>query len=77
MKVKNLDVKVTYRVGLSDVEVSDELYEALQHLGDYGEISCDLIDADEQIEMAFEWLEDNIRETDAYDMEYEITDMED
>lgn len=29
MKIKELNVKVTYYVGLRDVEVSDDLYKAL------------------------------------------------
>ena len=77
MKVKNLDVKVTYHVGLSDIEVSEELYEALQHIADCGEISCGLVTSDKQSHTAMEWLGDNICEADACNWEYEITDMED
>ncbi|RRD01971.1 hypothetical protein [Prevotella sp. OH937_COT-195] len=76
MKIKDLQVKVIYRVGLSDVEVSDELYEALQYLADHGMTRGDLVSADEQITTAIEWLEDNICETDAYEWKYEIEDME-
>lgn len=45
-KIKDLTVKVTYTVGLSDVEVSDEVYAALQHLADRGEATsrqCNLM----------------------------------
>ena len=77
MKVKELYVKVTYYVGLSDVEVSDEVYEALQHMADRGEISCGLVTLDKQIDTALEWLGDNIQESDACNWEYEITEMED
>ncbi len=74
--IKELTVKVTYYVGLSDVEVSDELYEALLHMADRGEISCDSAGSDEQIDTAIEWLGDNIREDDACSWEYEITDID-
>lgn len=77
MKVKDLYVKVTYHVGLSDVEVSDELYEALQHFADHGEVSCNYAGSDELIDIAMEWLGDNIQEADACNCDYEITDMED
>ncbi len=77
MKVKDLYVKVTYYVGLSDVEVSEELYEALQHMAECGEINCNLVTLDKQIDTAIEWLGDNIQETDAHNWEYEITNMED
>lgn len=71
-KIKDLTVKVTYTVGLSDVEVSDEVYEALQYLADRGETSCDIVDADEQVETAFEWLSNHIHEDDALDWNYEV-----
>lgn len=76
MKIKNLYVKVIYHVGLSDVEVSDELYEALQHLADCGTTSDTFLGLDEQVNTATEWLGDNICEDDACDLEYEITDMD-
>lgn len=76
MKIKDLYVKVTYYVGLSDVEVSDELYESLQHMADCGEISCDSADSDDQIDTAIEWLRDNILEDDACNWEYEVTDID-
>lgn len=77
MKIKDLYVKVTYHVGLSDVEVSDEVYAALQHFADRGAVCNDFSGSDEQIDTAFEWLGDNIQEADACDWEYEIIDMED
>ena len=72
MTIKDLTVKVTYTVGLSDVEVSDKVYEALQYLADRGETNCNLVDADEQIGTAFEWLTDHIHERDALDWNYEV-----
>lgn len=34
--IKDLTVKVTYTVGLGDVEVSDEVFEQLDKMADYG-----------------------------------------
>lgn len=76
MKIKELKVKFTYYLGLRDVEVSDELYEALQHMAEYGSIDCGLVTLDKQIDAAMEWLGNNIPEDDACNWEYEITDME-
>ncbi len=73
--IKDLTVKVTYTVGLSDVQVSDEVYEALDHLADLGETNCDHVDDDEYIGTAFEWLINHIHESDACDWNYEV-DME-
>lgn len=77
MKVKELCVKVTYHVSLSNVEVSDEIYEAMQHMAECGEINCGIVTLDKQIDTAIEWLGDNIQEADACNWEYEITNMED
>lgn len=69
--IKDLTVRVKYTVGLGDVEVSDEVYEALQNLADRGEMNCDFVD-DKQVETAFEWLSDHIHEDDAIDWNYEV-----
>ena len=71
-KIKDLTVKVTYTVGLSDVEVNDNIYDALQNLADRGETGCDLVDFDEQVGTAFEWRSDHIHEDDAFDWNYEV-----
>lgn len=60
MKIKELNVKVTYYVGLRDVEVSDDLYKALQHMAECREINCGLVTMDKRIDAAMEWLGDNI-----------------
>lgn len=72
MTIKDLTVKVTYTVGLSDVEVSEDVYKALDALADRGETNRDLVDEDEQIGRAFEWLSDHIHESDALDWNYEV-----
>lgn len=76
-RIKDLTVTVTYTVGLSDVEVNEKVFDALKALADRGCVHCDLVDRDEQVGIAFEWLGDNICEADACNWEYEITDMED
>ncbi|MDO4881118.1 MAG: hypothetical protein Q3983_07545 [Capnocytophaga sp.] len=68
--IKNLTVKVTYCVGLIDVEVPDEVYEELDKMADYGfSVSDSEIS---KFPNAFDWLSDNIRERDAMDWEYEV-----
>ena len=43
--IKDLTVRVKYTVGLGNVEVSDEVYEALQNLADRGEMTCDFVES--------------------------------
>ena len=68
--IKNLYVKVTYTVGLGDVEVSDEVFEQLEQMADYG-FSVEDCESSKYPE-AFDWLSDNIRERDAMDWAYEV-----
>lgn len=72
--IKDLTIKVTYIVGLDNVEVSDEVYDALsQCYYNGGDVSPNGMTGEEAI--AAEWLNDNIRESDAMDWEYEINDF--
>lgn len=68
--IKDLNVTVTYTVGLGGVEVPDEVFEQLDKMAKYG-ITIGLGNTDEY-EEAFGWLIDNIREDDAMDWEYEV-----
>lgn len=68
--IRNLYVKVTYTVGLGDVEVSDEVFEQLDKMADYG-FSVEDCESSKYPE-AFDWLSDNIRERDALDWAYEV-----
>lgn len=72
-KIKDLTIKVTYRVGLSDVEVPDEVYDELAKAYDEG---GDVPEWDYELENANEWLLDNIRQEDAMDWEFEIDEFE-
>jgi hypothetical protein len=71
--IKNLTVTVTYRVGLGDVEVSDEMLKKLEAMQDSGRWNCN--DHSNHADAA-EWLSDNINEADAFDWEYEIDELE-
>ena len=75
-RIKDLTVTVTYTVGLSDVEVNEKVFDALNALADRGSVHCNLVDRDEQVGTAFEWLGDNINENDACNWEYEMEEME-
>ena len=68
--IKNLYVKVTYTVGLEDVEVSDEVFEQLDKMADYG-FSVEDCESSKYSE-AFDWLAYKIRERDAMDWAYEV-----
>lgn len=73
-KIKYLTIKVTYSVGLSDVEVPDKVYDELAKAYDEG---GHVPEWDDELENANEWLIDNIRQEDAMDWEFEIDDFQD
>lgn len=75
-KIKNLTVTVTYTVGLRDIEVDEQDFDALLALSERGCMDCSLVDSDKQVATAFEWLSDNIKERHAFDWCYEIDDFE-
>ena len=68
--IKDLNVTVTYTVGLGDVEVPEKVFEQLDKMAQYG-ITIGLGNS-EEYEEVFGWLRDNIREDDAMDWEYEV-----
>lgn len=68
--IKDLTVKVTYTVGLSDVEVPEEVAKQLEQMADYG-FSVEDCESSKYPE-AFDWLAYNIRENDAMDWAYEV-----
>lgn len=73
--IKKLTVKMTYRVGLGNVEVPDDVYDSLAKCYDEGGDVPMPNESDEGFAEASEWLADNIREADAMDWEYEIEDF--
>ena len=68
--IKDLTVKVTYSVGLSDVKVPEEVAKQLEQMADYG-FSVEDCESSKYPE-AFDWLSYNIRERDAMDWAYEV-----
>ncbi len=70
--IKDLDVKVTYRVGLGDVKVSDKVFEQLNEIAENG---SEIDGMDMEYPEASEWLRDNIKEADCCDIEYDITEL--
>lgn len=68
--IKDLTVKVTYTVGLSDVEVPEEVAKQLEQMADYG-FAVEDCESGKYPE-AFDWLAYNIRERDAMDWAYEV-----
>lgn len=72
-KIKDLMIKVTYTVNLSDVEVPDKIFDELAKAYDEGGNMSEL---DDELENANEWLSDNIRQEDTTDWEYEIENFE-
>lgn len=71
-KVKNLTVQVTYRVGLGNVKMPDEVYE---QLSDAAEDGRTIEAGGEMYTEAAEWLSNNIRERDCMDWEAEIQEI--
>ncbi|VDR36382.1 Uncharacterised protein [Alistipes sp. cv1] len=74
-KIKNIRVKVTYEVGLNDIEVNSRTYDALICLFDSSD-KVDWLPKTKTKEDAFEWLNANIREDDCCELEYDIVDLE-
>lgn len=79
-KIKGLRVKVTYTVGLGDIEVPDSVFKALRKCYDAGggipmPDEC-VINRERELACAAEWMSDTIREGDAMDWEYEIESLD-
>lgn len=73
-KIKELNVSVTYEVTLCDIEVPDDVYDALMSTDTFDTESCYREGSNEPI--ALEWLADNIDERDGMSWEYEVTNLE-
>lgn len=75
-KIEDITVKVTYTVSLSDIEVSDDLYEAICNSYDNGyKLGSDVDYEEKDANRATDWISSNIKESDAMDWEYEIEDL--
>ncbi|SHE57871.1 hypothetical protein [Dysgonomonas macrotermitis] len=75
--IKELTVKMTFRVGLENVEVSDVVFNGLNKIEEQGNFSDDKmnISKDQEMLTAWDWLGRNIDSNDAMDTEYEIEDF--
>ena len=72
-KIKDLTIKTTYKVGLGDVEVPDNVYDELKEIFSTG---GEIDSSDFEHSNAAEWLRDNIHQRDCMDCEWEIDDFE-
>lgn len=71
--IKDLSVKVTYKVGLGNLKVPNKVYKQLNEIFDEG---GEVNGMEMEYTEATEWLRNNIREADCCDLEYEIDDLE-
>ena len=71
--IKDLTIKTTYTVGLGNVKVPDNVFDALKKAFDEGE-EIDLTSLEN--DNAAEWLTDNIIQRDCMDCEWEIIEFE-
>lgn len=71
-KVKELTVKVTYRVGLGDVEMPKKVYKQLAEAYDNGD---EIDSSGMEYAEAAEWLSNNIKEADCMDWEAELEEL--
>jgi hypothetical protein len=71
--IKDLDVKVTYKVGLGDVEVPNKVYEQLYEIY-ANDTEVDIMGMSQYPE-ASEWLRNNIKVEDCCDLEYSISEL--
>lgn len=76
--INDLTVKMTFRVGLGELNVSESVFNGLNKIADKGEISESEANMTKDTEVidAFEWLGSNINSGDAFSWEYEIEDLE-
>lgn len=69
--INNLWVEVTYKVGLRDIQVSDEVYDALVS-SEAVILEDDNPYLSEKENTALDWLIDNIKEDDGCEFNFEI-----
>lgn len=73
MNVDTLTVKITYRVGLGNVDVPENVYRQLVEAASNGD---DIeMAGDKKYDDAYEWLVSNIEENDCMDWACEIEDI--
>ena len=65
--IENIDVTVTYNVGLGNIKVDDNVYQELMDAAD----ECGEVDY-QKYPNAAEWLRNNIKESDCCDWDCEM-----
>lgn len=75
-KLRNINITVTYSVELSDIELSDSVYDDLVALYDSGVYEIANNGKNEMECNVYGWIWDNIKEKDCYQVSYEIDDLE-
>lgn len=73
-KIRSISVSVTYSVSLEDIEVPDDIYDALIDC-EMKELDCNDFNLTELEEKGQEWLANNIHESDADNWSFEIEDI--
>lgn len=77
--INDLTVSVTYTINISEIEVTDDMQKALERIFDDNNRQIGL-DAntvkDKELLAAYEWLNENIKESEAEDKSFEICGME-
>lgn len=73
-KIKELNVSVAYEVTLYDIEVSDEVYVALENNDNISTQDC--FSSESQEATALDWLSTHIREEDGLEWNYSIDNLE-
>lgn len=72
MKLKNLQVRTEYIVGLGDLEVPENIGKQLKEIFEEGST---IDGSDEKYSEAIDWLNVNIKDTDAFELNYEIEEL--
>ena len=72
LKVKDLQVKVTYRVGLGNVEMPENVFDQIQQASESGN---EIETGSMEYQDAAEWLTNNIKEGDCMDWSAEIQEL--
>jgi len=73
VKIKDLDVTVTYRVGLGDIEVPENVFKELEKIVESG-IETDGFE-ESKYPNAISWLTSNIKEKDCCDWKLTIDEL--
>jgi hypothetical protein len=75
MEIKDLWVKVTYEVRLSDLEMPQEVFDEINEAIDRGRDIDTMSGIDNDYENASDWLTDNIKEQDCMECKFEIIEI--